>query len=176
VRPLETVAVPAPAAPAERAVQYANGPAAGWTVEHSARAQAAFDVTPTLDGTELSVRYALGGTRSEGPFIAVTMPAGPLSGYDRLSFTARAVRPMRVSVEVRVPKGPQGERWSRSVYLDQVPRDITVRFADMTPTGDTSAPRPDLARVDRVLFVVNTVHAAPGSNGQLWIDDVAFGR
>jgi hypothetical protein len=86
------------------------------------------------------------------------------------------MRPMRLSVELRAPGGAQGERWSRSVYLDETPRDVTVFFDRMTPRGETSSSRPDLARVDRVLFVVDTVHAVPGSNGQVWIDDVAFGR
>jgi hypothetical protein len=168
---------PAPAASAsDVAPQYANGPATGWTIEHSPRAQGALDVLPTIDGSELSMRYALGGTRTEGPYVAVTMPAGPLAGYDRLSFKARAMRPMRLSVELRAPVGVQGERWGRSVYLDETPREVTVFFDRMTPRGDASSSRPDLARVDRVLFVVDTVHAAPGSNGQVWIDDVAFGR
>jgi hypothetical protein len=164
------------AAPAERSMQYADGPAGGWTVEQSARARGALDVTPTVDGTELAVRYALGGTREEGPFVAVTMPAGPLAGYDRLMFTARAARPMRLSVELRAPGGVQGNRWSESIYLDEVPRDVTVFFDEMTPRLATSSPQPDLARVDRVLFVVDTVHAAPGTSGQLWLDDVALAR
>ena len=161
---------------ADVAVQYASGPATGWTIEHSPRAQGALDVLPTVDGSELALRYALGGTRTEGPYVAATMPAGPLAGYDRLSFKARAMRPMRVSVELRAPVDVDGDRWGRSVYLDQTPRDVTVFFDRMTPRGEASSSRPDLARVDRVLFVVDTVHAAPGSNGQIWIDDVAFGR
>jgi len=172
--PLAAVSLRTPVA--ETAVQYSSGPATGWAVEQSPRAQGALDVVPTLDGTELSIRYALSGTRTEGPFVAAAMPAGPVAGYDRLSFTARAVRPMRLSVELRAPQGAQGERWGRSVYLDETPRPVTVFFDEMTPRGATSSSRPDLARTDSVLFVVNTTHAPPGSSGVVWLDDVAFGR
>ena len=176
MRPGSTPVAPVVPVPAERSTQYADGPATGWALEHSARAEGALDVIPTIDGTELSLRYALGGTRNEGPYVALAMPAGPLAGYDRLSFKARAMRPMRLSVELRAPHGEQGERWSRSVYLDETPRQVTVFFDQLTPRGTTSSARPDPAGVAHVLFVVDTVNAAPGSNGQVWIDDVAFGR
>jgi hypothetical protein len=46
------------------------------------------------------------------------MPAGAaIAMYDRLVFTARADKPMRVSVQLRASQG-EGERWHRSVYLD----------------------------------------------------------
>lgn len=160
----------------QTAVQYANGPAPGWAVEHSARARGAVDVTTTVDGSEISLRYALGGSHGDSPFVALTMPAGPLASYDRLTFTARAARPMRLSVGIRIPRGLEGERWHRSVYLDEMPRAVTVFFDDMRPRGTTSARGPDLAAVASVLFAVDTVNAAPGSSGQLWIDDVIYGK
>lgn len=173
VRPQEPPPAPRPVATA-RVVQYRDGPAA-WQVEQSARAQGAFDVLPTLGGTELSLRYALSGSLEEGPFVALAMPAGPVAGYDRLTFTARASRPMRVSVELRLPLSTlQGERWHRSVYVDETPRAITVFFDDMTPRGQTTAERPDLAVAQAVLFVVDSMNTPPGSSGQLWIDDIAY--
>jgi hypothetical protein len=175
VRQQEPPVVSRPAATA-KAVQYANGPAE-WKVEHSPRAQGAFDVLPTLDGTELSLRYALGGTLEEGPFVALTMPAGNVAGYDRLTFTARASTPMRVSVELRLPLSTlEGERWHRSVYVDQTPRVITVFFDDMTPRGQTTQNRPDLSIAQNVLFVVDSLNTPPGSSGQIWIDDVTYER
>jgi hypothetical protein len=171
---LPTAALPTVAA--ERSVRYADGPATGWKVEQSARGKGAIDVTPALQGTEVSLRYGLGGTGVDSPFVAAAMPAGQVAGYDRLLFTIRATKPMRVSAELRAPGGIEGERWSRSVYVDQTPRQITVMFADMTPRGFATVPRPALDRVDTVLFVVDTINAAPGSNGQMWLDDVAFGK
>jgi hypothetical protein len=160
----------------QRAVLYSNGPATGWTVEQSAHAKGAIDVAPAVEGTEVALRYALGGAPSAGPYVAVTMPAGAIAGYDRMSFQVRAVRPMRVSVELRVPSGLQGERWSRSIYVDETPREATVFFDEMRPRGATSAARPDLAKVDRVLFVVDSTTTPAGSNGLIWIDEIAYER
>jgi hypothetical protein len=159
-----------------RSVRYADGPATGWRVEQSPLAKGALDVTAAPQGTEILLRYGLGGTRSEGSFVAAAMPANGIAGYDRLLLTVRATKPMRFSVELRVPGGLEGERWSRSVYADETVRQVTVPFSDMRSRGETSTPRPALDRVDTVLFVVDTLNTAIGSNGQLWLDDVAFGR
>jgi len=168
-----------PRIPAAKDVQwqYENGPAPSWRVEKSPESQGVLDVVPTVGGTQLSIRYAIGGTRSENPYAAVAMPAATgLSGFDRLMFTARANRPMRLSVQVRVPGESQEQRWHRSVYLDETARPIVVMFDDMTPRGPTSSTRPDLVAVRDVLFVVDTANARPGTNGQLWLDDVGYGR
>lgn len=172
-------AVPVPGRPpaSELAPQYQDGFATDWTVETSPRSKAALDVTGPAADTQLSLRWALGGTTSESPYAALVMPAGPaLSGYDRLMFTARADRPMRISVQLRMPTEGDGERWHRSVYLDEQPRDVTVFFADMTPRGFTTARRPALANIRDVLFVIDTVNTRPGASGQIWIDDVKYGR
>jgi hypothetical protein len=176
VRPPAVTTPVARAAATHTAAQYTDGSSAGWAVERSDRAQGVLDVTTTVDGTELSLRYALGGSLADAPFVALTMLAGPVARYDRLTFTARAVRPMRVSVELRVPDGGDGQRWHRSVYLDETPRVVTVFFDEMTARGTASEPGPDLSAVNAVLFVVDTVNADPGSNGQFWIDDVVYGR
>ena len=105
------------------------------------------------------------------------MPAGPdLASHDRLIFTARASRPMRLSVQLRVPRSTAGERWQRTFYLDEMPKAVTVYFDDVRPRGPTSAARPDLAAVQSVLFVVDTVNAEVGASGQIWIDDVRYAR
>jgi hypothetical protein len=114
---------------------------------------------------------------SESPYAALVMPAGPaLGGYDRVMFSARASRPMRISVQVRVPAAGAGERWQRSVYLDETARDVTVFVDDMTPRGETTQRRPLLSAVRDLLFVVDTVNTKPGTAGQIWIDDVKYGR
>lgn len=156
---------------------YENGPASTWTVEASPRSKSAFDVTPGPGGTQLSLRWGLGGTLSESPYVALAVPAGTTVGaQDRVRFTARADRPTRVSVQLRSPTSGDGERWHRSVYLDESPRDITVHFDDMRPRGRTSQERPNLATVNTLLFVIDTVNAKPGGSGQVWIDDVRYGR
>lgn len=159
------------------ASQYDNGPAPDWRIESSPEAQGVVDVVPALRGTQLLMRYAIGGAASASPYAALVMPAGPaLSGYDRLMFTARADRPMRLSIQLRAPSGALGERWQRSVYLDATDRPITVHFDDLTPVGVTSQRRPVLSQIDSVLFVVDRVNTALGAGGQIWIDDVKYAR
>lgn len=168
---------PAPTSPTKFDVRYSDGPAKGWTIEKSASSLAAFDVVPAAPGTQISFRYALGGTKAASPFTALVMPAGPaLPEFDRLMFMGRADRPTRLSVQLRVPNGPAGERWHRSVYLDTMPKVVTIRFDDLRPRGETSRARPDLSAVQSVLFVVDTVNADIGASGQVWIDDVRYGR
>lgn len=166
-----------PAADANVAVQYSNGPATGWTIEKSPSSLGAVDVVPAVPGTQLSFRYALGGTQSGSPFAALVMPAGAaLAGSHRVMFMGRSDRPMRLSVQLRVPNGPAGERWHRSIYLDTTPRQFTIDVDDLRPRGATTQPRPDLSAVQSVLFVVDTVNAEIGASGQVWLDDVRYGR
>jgi hypothetical protein len=160
--------------PSERAPLYEDGEARGWRVETSPRSKAALDVTRTITGTELLLRWGIGGTLPESPYAAFAMPAGPLmANYDRLLFTARADKPMRMSVQFRTE---DGERWRRSVYLDETARQVTVFFDDVRPAGATAQRRLPLGRVRDVLFVVDTVNTKPGGAGQFWIDDVHYGR
>jgi hypothetical protein len=174
---VESTAPPRGAA-TETADIYGDGPATGWQVEASPQSSGAIDVAGAEGGgTQLRWRYALGGVRSEPAHVALTVAAGSaLSGYDRINFTARADKPMRVSLQLRVPKGPEGERWQRTFYVDQMPRQISIFFDDMTPQGLTSTRRPVLSEVQTLLWVIDTTHAALGSSGQIWIDDVRYGR
>ncbi|HLG59417.1 MAG TPA: CehA/McbA family metallohydrolase [Vicinamibacterales bacterium] len=179
VRPAGVAGEPVIGPPAPKALdsQYGDGPAQNWRVENSPRSQGALDVVAAVGGTQLSFRYAVGGTLAESPFVALVMSVtAGLSEYDRLTFMARASRPTRVSVQVRVPDGPHGQRWHRSVYLDEAERPITVMFDDLMPRGTTTSQRPVLSSVREVLFVLDTVNTRPGANGQVWIDNVKLGR
>jgi hypothetical protein len=159
------------------AVQYKDGPAQGWVVEKSDASLGAIDVVKAVTGTQISLRYGLGGAASASPYVAFVMPAGPdLQKFSQLTFIGRADKPTRVSVQLRDPVGSQGERWHRSVYLEQEPREVTVYFDDMTPRGPTSRPQPNLATAQAVLFVMETVNTTLGGNGTIWIDDVRYGR
>ena len=159
-------------------VVYGDGDGSDWMVEQGARSVAGLDRLRALGGgAQLGFRFALGGPRSESPFAAMVMPAGPdIANYDRLIFTARANRTMRVSIQLRAPGGTAGQRWHRSVVLDQDPREITIFFDDMRPRGVTATERPVLADVQSVLFVVDTVNADTGSNGQFVIDEVTYAK
>jgi hypothetical protein len=157
---------------------YTDGPATNWSVEHSSASPAAVDVRRAVDGTQLQFRYALSGAPSSHPFAALVVEAGTsLTANDRLTFSAQADRPMRLSVQVRAPgTTADGERWHRSVYLDEKPREISVFFDDMRPRGATSTARPKLDEIRSVLFVVDTVNTASGTAGQIMIDDIRYER
>lgn len=164
-------------APTQFDMQYDNGPTDGWTVETSAQSRGALDRLTVVGGSELGFRFALGGAMTDSPYAALALRARPeIATFDRLMFTARASRPMRVSVQLRSQDGTPADRWQRSVYLDQTSRQFTVYFDDMAPRGATSTPRPVLNRIGSVLFVIDTRNADTGSNGQFTIDDVKFAR
>jgi len=133
-------------------------------------------VIGALPGSQALLRFALSGTAADNPYAAFVIPANAaIATADRLVFTARADRPMRVSVQLRAPGG-EGERWHRSVYLDRTPRTIDLPFADFRPVSRTSAAQPVLSKVDAVLFVIDAVNTKIGSNGQLTIGDIKYGK
>jgi hypothetical protein len=155
---------------------YSGGLDRGWTIEKSAASDAAIDVIGALPGSQMLLRFALSGTAADSPYAAFAIPAGAaIATADRLVFTGRADRPMRVSVQLRAPGG-EGERWRRSVYLDRTPRTIELPFADFRPVSTASAAQPVLSKVESVLFVIDTVNTKIGSNGQITIDDIKYGR
>src|SRR5262249_33759200 len=110
----------------------------GWRTETDPASLAALDVVSTLTGTELRLRYGLSSGSSTGQYAAaaVELPnnAAP---YDRVSFTARADSPLRLSIQFQ-PLGRAHGR-QRSVYLDETARDYTVRFDDTTTIGSARA-------------------------------------
>jgi hypothetical protein len=174
--PRASESVPTVAPPTREEAQYTNGPATGWTVETSARSLGTLDVESAGSGTQIVFRYGLGGAVAESPFAALQMPASAmLADYNRLIFKGRANHPLRVSVQLRV-NGPPEQRWHRSVFLDQTPRDITIVFDDMRPRTVTTSPRPVLTDVRSVLFVVDMTNADTGTNGEISIDDVKLAR
>lgn len=146
----------------------------GWRTETDPTSLAALDIAQTVTGWELRMRYGLSGGASSGQYaaVAVELPDGPGS-YDRVSFTARAEGPLRVSVQLQ-PTG-RARGLQRSVYLDETARDYTVRFDEGTPLGSASAPW-DAKSIHDILFVVETTHAKPGASGRLWLKNVALER
>jgi len=157
---------------------YENGPATGWMVEASPQSAGAIDLARAEGGgSQLRWRYALGGARDAGAYAAMVVAAGPaLATSDRITFTIRADKPMRVAFQFRVPKGAEGERWQRTFYVDDMPRDVTVFFDEMTPRGFTSTRRPELSEVQAVMWVIEPPHTALGASGQVWLDNIRYGR
>jgi hypothetical protein len=164
-----------PPPPAASKVVYKDG-ASPLAVEHSDRSDGAVTVVRAEGGTQLSLRFALGGKLSDAPFVAFASDAPGIGDYTAVSFTARASRPMRVSVQLRASPEQGSGRWRKSVYLDQEPRTVTLPFSAFRPTVNGLAAAPPLASITSLLFVLDTLNTALGSNGEFLIDSLSFVR
>jgi hypothetical protein len=143
-----------------------------WTIEKDARS------TGALATAEEGLRfdYGLGEGAPSGQYAALAARVDADAAVDRVQFVVRSDRPMRVSVQLRQPGGPDA-RWRRSVFVGREPRQIVVPLTEFQPVVvETSGVRPASFRVADLLFVVDTVNTAPGSRGTLWLSDVSLGR
>jgi hypothetical protein len=147
----------------------------GWKVEQDATSVGAVDVaeTGTTRQPALRWRFGLSGGMPSSQFAALIadLPNGTASG-DRVTFTARAERPMRISVQLRAGN----DRWQRSIYLDIFNRQHTVLFGDLRRAGAAATDRPPLADVRSLMFVVDATNTKPGTSGRIWITQPALQR
>lgn len=134
----------------------------GAHVEHDTQSRA----SSGFEGDGAWLQYELGQGSGRSQFVALAYDRQLSDAAAGLAFRGVAGGPMRVSVQVRVPNAADGERWTRSVYLDSTPRDITVRFERMRPAGTTASAKPRPAHVRSLLFVVDRTHAKAGSRGR----------
>ncbi len=129
--------------------------------------------TTEADAEAARFTFALGGGRPAGQYAALVWAVDAGSGVDRVSFTVRANRPMRVSVQLRL--GPSGRRWLRSVFVDQTSRDYVVPLSEFRPADAPTSQQPLVARVRAVLFVIDTLNSRPGDHGTVWVSRPALG-
>ena len=138
-----------------------------WRIESDSTSLGAVDVAPLLTSEKaLRLRFGLasGPPASQFVALAVNTPRG-LAPHNRISFQARAERPMRISVQLRAGQS----RWARSVYVDTVNQPHVIPFDDFRGV-DESAPGPvPVSDVKTVLFVVDATNTKPGTSGRLWI-------
>jgi hypothetical protein len=146
-------------------------PGAAWAIEHDP----ASNGSATVEAAQLRFDFTLGPGIPAGQFAALTTSVGGETGFDRLQFVARAAEPMRLSVQARLPPGGEGQRWRRSVYIDDTPRLIVIRLEDLQPVDAGTTQRPLVSHVRGVLFVVDTVNTSPGASGTIWLKDIALG-
>jgi hypothetical protein len=152
-----------------------NESAAGaeWQIEQRPGSSAVLEKT----ADRLRISYSLGRGAPPAQFVAVAINAPALlRQFDRVSFHGVGDRPMRLYVQLRRPTDPDGQRWRRSVYLDQEPRDVTTFFDEMTPIGRTATFSPDLNTISDLLFVVDTTNTAPGQSGTFAIEALRLER
>jgi len=164
---------PARPAPTQSAAIFDGKSEAGWRVEHDPTSLAAVDPAPIVGGTELRFRFGLAGGTPGGQVAALVYdtPKG-VAPNDRIAFSIRAERPMRVSVQLRAPDGAR--RWERTVYIDPTTREYTLPFDDFRPIRPLAESNPDLATVGSVLFVVDANHTRPGASGRIWLKQAAL--
>jgi hypothetical protein len=146
----------------------------GWRTEHDPTSLSAVDLVGSLTGGELRFRFGLAGGMPSSQVVALAFdtPNG-IASFSRLSFTVRAERPMRISVQLRGGE-KSVERWDRSVYVDRFDQDRTVYFDEFTPVGLTETYSPPLTTIRSILFVVDTTNTKPGESGRIWIKNVAL--
>jgi hypothetical protein len=150
----------------------------GWSTESDASSLAAIEAVQMVAGIELRLRYGLaGGPLADQYAGAAVETTHGVSPYDRLAFTIRGERPMRLSVQARAEfADAPAERWQRSIYVDASDREHTISFDDMRPTGSTRTPHPPRADVRALLFIVDTTNNKPGSSGRIWMRNVRLER
>ena len=139
-----------------------------WHVEHDPRSTGEL-IPATERPGESSMRFRLGPGTPAGQFAALVTPVRLDAGARAIVFSGQALEPMRVSVQLRAPSGLEGERWRRSVYLDNNPREVRVALDEMTPAGPTRTHTVSLPLADNLLFVVDTVNTAPGTAGEFTV-------
>jgi hypothetical protein len=149
---------------------------AGWHVETDSASTAALEVAKPFEGSDLRVRFALAPTDvgNERAALAWGTPIGHppvnVADYDRLTFVARAERPMRISVQFRTANvGGVMRRWQRSVYLDTVDHERSISLSELAPSDATAESVVPLDQISQILFVVDTVNTKPGTSGRLSI-------
>lgn len=141
-----------------------------WAVERDPASRGSV----TASAGSLLWEYGLGEGVPAGQYVALATSAGGDAALDRIEFTAASAAPMRLSVQIRLPGGPDGRRWRRSVYLDQQPRRVSLSVAELEPVEGATSLRPIRARVQAVLLVVDTLNAKPGTAGTITLTDVTL--
>lgn len=160
-----------PAAPSETRSLFDGKDVRAWRVEAGSGTGEV-----TAAGGELQLQFPV---RSDPEPVAVltTQPDG-VAPFEGVRFSARADRPMRVSVQLRTNQpGAAEQRWRRSVFVDQTPRSFRIPFADLLPIGPTLTLSPPPDKVPYVLFVVDVFDGqAPGKTVSLWMSNIALER
>jgi hypothetical protein len=145
--------------------------APNWRVEHDAVSTGAI-----ANSGEWSFSYALSGGMPAGQYAAAVVPVDLNAGTDRVQLVARADRPMRLSVQIKLAGPGGGQRWRRSVYLDTEPRTLVLPLSSFIAADRPTSQQPIFSVIREVLLVVDTVNTAPGSRGTIWLSSAALGR
>jgi hypothetical protein len=133
-----------------------------WRTEQDATSQ----VSVTRQGEAIALEFTLGPGMPAGQYAAAVTNVGGDRTFSGVRVSARADRPLRVSIQLRLGAG-DSRRWQRSVYVDQTSRTFSLSFADFEPVEAPTSLRPNTARVQGVLVVVDTLNLRPGAKGRV---------
>ena len=150
----------------------------GWSVEHDPTSVAALDLAPGVGRNELRLRFGLSNQLTPTPAVALSYatPAG-LAGHSAIALTVRAERPMRVSVQLRVPgKGSEWDRWHRSMFVGVSDEDRTLPLSDFRPVGSLQPTALPLETVRSIMFVIDPVNTKRGTSSRFWITRATLQR
>ena len=143
-----------------------------WKVEHEETSLAAIDSTPSVNGRELTLRYALSDADSK-PFVALVREGlSDLDRIHRIQFRVRGNVEQRISLQVRSSDSNQDVRWGRSIYVNTEQREVSVRLQDMRPITQWSNWPIQSDGPVSLMFVVDTLNTAPATSGVIWLDDI----
>ena len=107
---------------------------------------------------------------TNGPFVGLVYELrGGAAPADRVTFTARAEQPMRISVQLRVVPPTAGESGGSDVYVSTDGRGADGLLRDLVPRASPTRSLPDLSKVSSILFVVDTTNTRPDRSGRFWI-------
>ena len=151
---------------------------ADWQIEHDPSSTGTVTAVGTgAAPTRRQLQFRLADGESASPFVAmVTSVVDVLHDADRLRFSIRASRPLRVSVQLRLAGRAVDRRWVRSVYAEPAARTVTVSLADMRVAGTGARTPIDRRQIDSLLFVIDTISSRPGDQGTIWIEALATER
>jgi hypothetical protein len=144
-----------------------------WTIERDPLSEGQVSV----EAGRLRLDYRLGEGVPRGQYAALVYGPQGDDGVQTVSFVATANAPMRVSVQVRLPdgRGRTGQRWRKSIFVDQTPKPFELRLQDFEPADRPTVRRPIVTPIQSLLIVVDTVNSRPGATGTLWLSDVVLG-
>jgi hypothetical protein len=134
-----------------------------WRIEHDPSSSG----TLTREGDELAWRFSLGGGARAGQYVACVAPIDSDAGHAGVAVDLRSTRPMRVWIQVRLAGAQGGQRWGRSVYVEDRPRRVSLALEDLEPLDRATSLRPVSARIESVLFVVDMLNHPPGEEGEV---------
>jgi len=143
-----------------------------WRVETDAASTARVSQTdPPKGPVEFSFR--LGDGAQANQYAALVVGVGKaLTDRTHLALRAQARSPMRVSIQARQPQS--GERWQKSVYLDEQVRDVIVPLREMLPVG--AGGTFDSGKADTLMLVLDLNNTNPGGAGAITIHDLRIER